>query len=248
MQTIWDLPVKFKEGFISRFMQIQGLQAWTGMNLEIRITSNCVPWTHHMLTLPYPGPVNQCFRRIQRSLDLGTKIDGYLPNREWLVPQRCSSKRTEPKENHWALIWGHIWGLSGLPCWLRWLRICLQCRRPGFNPWVGKIPWVRVWQPTPVFSPGESPWTEEPGRLEYMGSQRVGHDWVTKHSTAHEVYLWGSTTETTGDPLAIVGKYQRETWPSPPHVNGRLSKPLALGIHMAKSLSIYCLLDTQLSA
>ena len=45
----------------------------------------------------------------------------------------------------------------------------LQCRRPGFNPWVGKIPWRREWLPTPVFSSGESygerrsPWTEEPG-------------------------------------------------------------------------------------
>ena len=28
--------------------------------------------------------------------------------------------------------------------------ICLQCRRPGFDPWVGKIPWRRQWQPTPV--------------------------------------------------------------------------------------------------
>ena len=27
---------------------------------------------------------------------------------------------------------------------------------PGFNPWVGKIPWRREWQPTPVFLPGES--------------------------------------------------------------------------------------------
>ena len=26
----------------------------------------------------------------------------------------------------------------------------------GFNPWVGKIPWRRAWQPTPVFWPGES--------------------------------------------------------------------------------------------
>ena len=25
-----------------------------------------------------------------------------------------------------------------------------------FNPWVGKIPWRRAWQPTPVFFPGES--------------------------------------------------------------------------------------------
>ena len=24
--------------------------------------------------------------------------------------------------------------------------------RPGFDPWVGKIPWKRAWQPTPVFS------------------------------------------------------------------------------------------------
>ena len=26
------------------------------------------------------------------------------------------------------------------------------------------------------------PWTEEPGGLQYMGSQRVGHDWVTSLS------------------------------------------------------------------
>ena len=25
------------------------------------------------------------------------------------------------------------------------------------HPWVGKIPWKRVWQPIPVFLPGESP-------------------------------------------------------------------------------------------
>ena len=42
-----------------------------------------------------------------------------------------------------------------LPWWLRWWRICLQCRRPMFNSWVGKICWRRKWQPTPVFLPGE---------------------------------------------------------------------------------------------
>ena len=30
------------------------------------------------------------------------------------------------------------------------------CKRLGFDPWVGKIPWRRAWQPTPVFLPGES--------------------------------------------------------------------------------------------
>ena len=46
----------------------------------------------------------------------------------------------------------------GLPWWLKTIkkRVCLQCRRPRFNPWVRKIPWRRAWQPTPIFLPGES--------------------------------------------------------------------------------------------
>ena len=29
-----------------------------------------------------------------------------------------------------------------------------QCRRPGFDPWVGKIPWKRKWKPFAVFCLG----------------------------------------------------------------------------------------------
>ena len=32
----------------------------------------------------------------------------------------------------------------------------MQCGRPGFDPWVGKILWRRVWLPTPVFLPRKS--------------------------------------------------------------------------------------------
>ena len=46
-------------------------------------------------------------------------------------------------------------GIHGLPWWLRQSSICLQCRRPGFNPWVGKIPWRREQLSTTVFWPGE---------------------------------------------------------------------------------------------
>ena len=42
------------------------------------------------------------------------------------------------------------------PLWLSWERIQLQCGRPGFDPWVGKIPWTSKRLPTPVFWPGES--------------------------------------------------------------------------------------------
>ena len=45
---------------------------------------------------------------------------------------------------------------KGLPWWLRWERICLQCWRHGFDPWVRKILWRREWQFTLVFLPGES--------------------------------------------------------------------------------------------
>ena len=34
--------------------------------------------------------------------------------------------------------------------------VCLQCGRPGFDPWVGKIHWRRKWQSTPVLLPGKS--------------------------------------------------------------------------------------------
>ena len=44
----------------------------------------------------------------------------------------------------------------GLPWSLRWLSICLQCGRPGFHSWVGKIPWRRKWQSAPVLLPGKS--------------------------------------------------------------------------------------------
>ena len=46
---------------------------------------------------------------------------------------------------------------SGFPWWLRrWLRICLQCARPGFDPWIWKIPWRREWAETVCQSAGDS--------------------------------------------------------------------------------------------
>ena len=51
-----------------------------------------------------------------------------------------------------CLAWGLLQRFSGK-------RVCMPCRRHrrcGFNSWVGKIPWRRKWQPTPLFLPGES--------------------------------------------------------------------------------------------
>ena len=96
--------------------------------------------------------------------------------------------------------------------------ICLSIYISGFDLWVGKVPWRRAWQPTPVFSHGESPWTEEPGGLQSTGFQRAKHDWATKHGAA-SVYLshFAARLKSTqlGKPTTL--QFEKETffpgWP-----------------------------------
>ena len=58
-----------------------------------------------------------------------------------------------------------------LPQWLRGKELACQCRRHGLDPWVVKIPWRRKWQHSSIFA-WRSPWTDEPGVLQSMGSQK----------------------------------------------------------------------------
>ena len=53
-------------------------------------------------------------------------------------------------------------------------------KRCRFDPWVGKIPWRRVWQPIPEFLPGKS--HGQDGQAGYCpwGGKRAGHDLTTK--------------------------------------------------------------------
>ena len=74
--------------------------------------------------------------------------------------------------------------LIGLPRWCYWLRTHLPMQKTWVrvDPWVGKIPWRRTWQPSPVFLPG---------RLQFMGLQRVGQDWLSAHthSRPQEIFV-----------------------------------------------------------
>ena len=54
-----------------------------------------------------------------------------------------------------------------------------QCKRPKrrwFNPWMGKILEEGTVTHSGILA-WRIPWTEEPGRLQSMGSQRIGQDW-----------------------------------------------------------------------
>ena len=50
-------------------------------------------------------------------------------------------------------------------------------KRVRLNPWVGKIPWRRAWQPTPVFLPGESHRQRSLVGYSLQGRKRVGQNW-----------------------------------------------------------------------
>ena len=70
--------------------------------------------------------------------------------------------------------------------------ICLQCGRPGFDPWVGKIPWGRERLPTPVFWPGEfhglySPW----GHKESDRTEQLSLHFLLSYVYCPFVFLFG---------------------------------------------------------
>ena len=65
-----------------------------------------------------------------------------------------------------------------------------ETKRYRFNAWMGKIPWRRAWQPTPVFLPGVSHGQRSlVGCIQSIGSQRVGCDWRDLACT-QELWTW----------------------------------------------------------
>jgi len=91
-------------------------------------------------------------------------------------------------------------------------------RRPGLNPWVGKIPWRRAWQPIPAFMPGEP----------HGQRSLVGYSpWGRKDLDMTE---WLSTAQHT------ISLYEETTFSWSIH--------LLMDISVASTLD-YCLLQTQ---
>ena len=90
---------------------------------------------------------------------------GYQGNPYILIINYQLVKNSPTMQETWA--WSLCWedplekgkathsSILGLPLWLSWRRICLQCRRPRFDPCVGEIPWRRERLYTPVFWLGD---------------------------------------------------------------------------------------------
>ena len=72
-----------------------------------------------------------------------------------------------------------------------------RLKRCGFNPWVGKIPWRRQWQPTPVFLPGEP-----------HGQRNLADCGPQGHKESH-------MTEVTLQAHTSIYLYFKKFWPHP---------------------------------
>ena len=74
----------------------------------------------------------------------------------------------------------------GFPWWLNGKELTYQCRNRGLDPWIGKIPWRREWQPTLVFLPGKFHGQKSLLGYSPRGHKRVGHDLATRQ----QVYIF----------------------------------------------------------
>ena len=93
------------------------------------------------------------------------------------------------------LKFGHVSFLIPFSLVAQTVKVCLQCRRPRFDPWIRKIPWGRKWQPTPVLLLGKIAWTELGGLHPWGRKASDTTEWLT-HST-HSSYLLGKNYQDT---------------------------------------------------
>ena len=121
----------------------------------------------------------------------------------------------------------------GLPMWLSGKESacpCRRCKRCWFHPWVGKNPWSRKWQPSPVFLPGKfhrqrslvgySPWgSKELDTLEKLSTKAL-RDKQDPALFAEDVYLVGER--------AIL------------HVSSIMLKSVQISLRVQKKGSVQC--------
>jgi hypothetical protein len=77
-------------------------------------------------------------------------------------------------------------GLGVYPGLPRWLNSkapsAVKCRRHGFEPWVGKIPWRRAWQPTQIFLPWKSHGQKSQEGYSLWGCEELDTTEATEHT------------------------------------------------------------------
>ena len=130
------------------------------------------PWSADppflLLTPPPPVPRGDAVASLL-TVNSSPPFTGNVPS-SWgtevsISPHSIPALPPASKPSSWSfssslplLVYFHLPSPStqGFPRWLSGKKPSCQCRRGGFNPWAGKSPWRRKWQPIPVCLPGES--------------------------------------------------------------------------------------------
>ena len=91
----------------------------------------------------------------------------------------------------YSKVWLEAWGFPGSSDGKESASQCRRQRKHRLDPWVGKIPWRRKWQPTPIFLPEKSQ-----GQRILTGyrpwGHRVRHDLATKQQRQRKIIIWPS--------------------------------------------------------
>ena len=199
-------PRKLRKLYFQNCMLTLGMYSQSLLHLERTWYLGCCPCSVCLLTkwfrtkvdsLAAHGPLN-CVRESEVWICHFGYCWGHRPlcQKRRAMTLLCyslaSGKRSCGTEKNWfeqfsnreVLIWTLVQSSAeGASLVAQWQRICQQCRECGFDPWVGKMPWWRKWQPTPGFLLGEFH-----GQRSLVGYSPQGHkewDMTEWLSTAH---------------------------------------------------------------
>ena len=89
----------------------------------------------------------------------------------------------------WTLLY-LCWWASVMAQQVKYPPVMQETQETVFDPWVRKIPWSGKMTTHSSSLAWKIAWTEEPGRLHSMGSQRVRHAWLTQHKHTAQYLLW----------------------------------------------------------
>ena len=118
---------------------------------------------------------------------------------------------------------------EGLPLWLS------EHRRPGFDPWVENITRRRGMATLSSILAWRIQWTKEPGGLQLMGTQRVGHDWATHTQQRRSEWFWRQ------DFLLSFPQYKGSLWGAAiSRVTGLAAQSWAPRASTGRSKSAHC--------
>ena len=136
-----------------------GCESWTVMKAECRRIDAFELWCwRRLLRVPWTA------RRSNQSI-LNRSFQG-VHWKDWCWSWNCNTLATSCEElTHWKRLW----------CWEA-LGAGGEGDDRGWDGWMASPTWwTWVW-----VNSGSWWWTGRPGVLQFMGSQRVGHDWVTE--------------------------------------------------------------------